>query len=84
MIKNEQVNITVRFNLKELETALESIDFMIRKLQDGKDGDDFGRDFKNCLFQLSRDMSRIYGQAIEFKAMKDKENERHNTVSGPR
>ena len=57
---------------------------MIREIQDSKDGDGFGVDFKNCLFQLSRDMSKIYNQTVKFKEMKDKENEQNNTLSRPR
>ena len=69
--------ITTKFNMVEISTMLETLDYLIR--EESKLMDD--HDFKNKVHSLRKGVQKMYGQAFDYK--KDQESQQQPSMRNP-
>ena len=64
-INPKDVVITTRFNMEEIDTILEALDFMIRNYDDAEWK--LSNEFSNKLSNVRKDVQKMYGKAFDYK-----------------
>jgi len=64
-INPKDVVITTRFNMEEIDTILEALDYMIRECDDT----DWllNKEFYNKISNVRKDVQKMYGKAFDYK-----------------
>ena len=71
-VNPRDVMITTKFNMDEISTMLEVLDYLIREMFKQPEFMD-SQDFKNKVHSLRKDVQKMFGQAFDYK--KEQENE---------
>jgi len=64
-INPKDVVITTKFNMEEIDTILEALDFMIRNYDDAEWK--LSNEFSNKLSNVRKDVQKMYGKAFDYK-----------------
>ena len=64
-INPKDVMITTKFNMDEISTMLEALDFMIRNYDDAEWK--LSNEFSNKLSNVRKDVQKMYGKAFDYK-----------------
>ena len=65
-VNPRDVVITTKFNMDEISTMLEVLDYLIRKDSNRSELMD-NHDFSNKVHSLRKDVQEMYGQAFDYK-----------------
>ncbi len=78
-ITPRDVVITTKFNMEEIDTILEALDYMIRECDDT----DWllNKEFYSKISNVRKDVQEMYGQAFDFK--KDQESQQQPPMRNP-
>ena len=65
-VNPRDVMITTKFNMDEISTMLEVLDYLIREMFKQPEFMD-SQDFKNKVHSLRKDVQKMFGQAFDYK-----------------
>ena len=65
-VNPRDVIITTKFNMDEISTMLEVLDYLIREMFKQPEFMD-SQDFKNKVHSLRKDVQKMFGQAFDYK-----------------
>ena len=65
-VNPRDVMITTKFNMDEISTMLEVLDYLIREVFKQPEFMD-SQDFKNKVHSLRKDVQKMFGQAFDYK-----------------
>ena len=65
-VNPRDVIITTKFNMDEISTMLEVLDYLIREVFKQPEFMD-SQDFKNKVHSLRKDVQKMFGQAFDYK-----------------
>ena len=78
-INPKDVVITTKFNMEEIDTILEALDYMIRECDDT----DWllNKEFYSKISSVRKDVQKMYGQAFDYK--KEQESQQQPPMRNP-